>query len=153
MKEVRDRGRRAAKAARQIGKARLLVIAGLLQTGCAHAPAASPSPTPPVGDPFASIPKERWIAESPNAFAIRDRNPQAPIHVLVISKAAIPTVLDAPAGLLGEMLELAKVVATQEGIATTGFRLVINTQREGGQTVYHLHVHVLGGRQMRWPPG
>ena len=103
--------------------------------------------------PFESVPRERWIAESGNAFVIRDRSPQAPIHLLVIPKKRIPTLLQAPEALLGEMLTLARRAAEQEGIAREGFRLVINAHPQGGQGVYHLHIHVLGGRQMAWPPG
>lgn len=104
-------------------------------------------------DPFKSIKRERWLAESPNAFAVRDRNPQAPIHILVISKASVPTLLHASEALLGEMLGLVQEVAEKEGIAANGFRTVINTHPDGGQSVYHLHIHVLGGREMKWPPG
>ena len=146
----------AEMSSKESGSARracLIGVAGILIAACAQVPVASPPPIVPAGDPFASIPKEKWIAESPNAFAIRDRDPQAPVHVLIISKAAIPTMLEAPAVLLAEMLDLAKVVARQEGIATAGFRLVINTLPAGGQSVYHLHIHVFGGRQMKWPPG
>lgn len=103
--------------------------------------------------PFESIPRERWIAESENAFVIRDRSPEAPVHLLVISKKRVPTVLQANEALLGEMLVLARRAAEQEGIAREGFRLVVNTHPQGGQSVYHLHIHVLGGRQMKWPPG
>lgn len=103
--------------------------------------------------PFESIPRERWIAESENAFVIRDRSPQAPVHLLVIPKVRVPTMLQASEALLGEMLALARRAAEQEGIAREGFRLVINTHPQGGQSVYHLHIHVLGGRQMKWPPG
>lgn len=102
---------------------------------------------------FESVPKERWIAETENAFAFRDRNPQAPVHVLVVPKRRVPTVLQAPDALLGEMLGLVKRVAEQEGIAREGFRTVINTHPQSGQGIYHLHIHVLGGRQMKWPPG
>ncbi|WP_349617781.1 HIT domain-containing protein [Azotobacter salinestris] len=100
-----------------------------------------------------SVPKERWIAETENAFAFRDRNPQAPVHVLGVPKRRVPTVLQAPDALLGEMLGLVKRVAEQEGIAREGFRTVINTHPQSGQGIYHLHIHVLGGRQMKWPPG
>ena len=103
--------------------------------------------------PFENIPKERWIAESENAFVVRDKNPQAPVHLLVIPKKRVPTMLQAPEGLLGEMLALARRAAEQEGIAKDGFRVVVNTHPNGGQGVYHLHMHVLGGRQMGWPPG
>lgn len=104
-------------------------------------------------DPFASISKERWLAESARAFAVHEKYPQAPSHVLVISKEPIETLLDAPTGLVAEMIELAKDVAKQEGIADEGFRIVINVNARGGQTVRHLHLHLLGGRKMTWPPG
>jgi histidine triad (HIT) family protein len=103
--------------------------------------------------PFEQGQRDRWIAETENAFAVRDINPQAPIHLLVISKKRYPTVLQAPEALLGEMVALARRVAEEQGIAREGFRSVINTHPQGGQGVYHLHIHVLGGRQMRWPPG
>ena len=103
--------------------------------------------------PFEKILKEKWIAESENAFVVRDIHPQAPIHLLVIPKKRIPTLLQASEALLGEMLGLAKRAAEQEGISKQGFRIVINTHPYGGQSVYHLHMHVLGGRQMEWPPG
>jgi histidine triad (HIT) family protein len=104
-------------------------------------------------DPFTTIPRERWIAETENAFAVRDINPQAPAHFLVISKKRIPTLLQASPELMSELLALARRVAEEQGIAREGFRLVINTHPQGGQGIYHLHVHLLGGRQMRWPPG
>jgi len=103
--------------------------------------------------PFEKIPKEKWIAESENAFVVRDIHPQAPVHLLVIPKKRVPTILQAPESLLGEMLALARRAAEQEGISKQGFRIVINTHPYGGQGVYHLHMHVLGGRQMEWPPG
>jgi histidine triad (HIT) family protein len=102
---------------------------------------------------FESIPKERWIAESENAFVVRDKSPQAPVHLLVIPKRRIPTMLQASPELLGEMFALARRAAEQEGVARDGFRLVVNTHPMGGQSVYHMHIHVLGGRQMKWPPG
>jgi histidine triad (HIT) family protein len=94
------------------------------------------------------------VAESPNALAFRDVAPQAPVHVLVIPKQSVATLDDvADAALLGELLALARDVARQEGIAESGYRVVINTRDDGGQTVPHLHLHVLGGRAMHWPPG
>jgi histidine triad (HIT) family protein len=103
--------------------------------------------------PFEQGRRDRWIAETENAFAVRDINPQSPVHLLVISKKRYPTIMQAPEPLLGEMIALARRVAEEQGIARDGFRLVINTHPQGGQGVYHLHIHVLGGRQMRWPPG
>jgi histidine triad (HIT) family protein len=94
------------------------------------------------------------VAESPNALAFRDVAPQAPVHVLVIPKQSVATLDDvADAALLGELLALARDVARQEGIAESGYRVVINTRDDGGQTVPHVHLHVLGGRAMHWPPG
>lgn len=103
--------------------------------------------------PFESLPQDQWIAESANAYVIRDHKPQAPVHLLVIPKKRVPTLLQATPELLGEMLDLARKAAEQEGIARDGFRIVINTHPRGSQSVYHLHMHVLGGRQMTWPPG
>ena len=97
--------------------------------------------------------KSSWVLESENAYVLEDKYPQAPIHLLVVSKEIIQTVNDAPSALLGEMLELAKKAAQKYNIDKSGFRIVINTNKEGGQGVYHLHIHVLGGRQMQWPPG
>jgi histidine triad (HIT) family protein len=103
--------------------------------------------------PFESVPQDQWIAQSDNAYVIRDHKPQAPVHLLVIPKKRVPTLLQATPELLGEMLDLARKAAEQEGIARDGFRIVINTHPRGSQSVYHLHMHVLGGRQMTWPPG
>ncbi len=102
---------------------------------------------------FNNISEERWVLESDNAFVIEDKYPQAPIHLLVISKEVVPTMLHAEERLLGEMLALAQSAAKKYGIDESGFRTVINTHPKGGQTVYHLHIHVIGGRQMKWPPG
>lgn len=103
--------------------------------------------------PFENVAPERYIAESENAFAIRDKNPQAPVHVLIIPKKRVPTILQAPPELIAEMIDLAKRVAKQEGVENDGFRIVINTHPQGGQSVFHFHIHLLGGRQMKWPPG
>jgi histidine triad (HIT) family protein len=91
------------------------------------------------------------IHEDDQVVAFRDINPQAPVHALVIPRRHITTLNDigaADAGLLGHM-----IVTAQDGIDETGFRLVMNCNRDGGQTVYHIHMHVLGGRSMQWPPG
>lgn len=96
------------------------------------------------------------IREDERTLAFRDINPQAPVHVLVIPKKHLSSLDDAKAedaGLLGALMLTAREVARTEGIAKSGFRTVINTGDEGGQTVGHLHVHVLGGRSMKWPPG
>lgn len=94
------------------------------------------------------------IAESERCIAFRDIAPQAPVHVLVIPRESYRSLndVDDPA-LLGDLLSLARKVAKQEGLADDGYRVVINTNDNGGQSVYHLHAHVLGGRQMGWPPG
>jgi histidine triad (HIT) family protein len=95
------------------------------------------------------------VYEDNLAIAFRDINPQAPVHILVIPKQAIAKLSDAESkdrDLMGHLLLTAKRVAEQEGL-TNGYRLVINTGPDGGQTVYHLHLHLLGGRQMHWPPG
>jgi histidine triad (HIT) family protein len=95
------------------------------------------------------------IYEDDLALAFTDINPQAPVHILVIPKKPIPKLADAESEdstLLGHLLLTAKRVAEQAGL-TNGYRLVINTGPDGGQTVYHLHLHILGGRYMTWPPG
>jgi histidine triad (HIT) family protein len=102
--------------------------------------------------PFQSLPHSRWIAESPNAYAIEDRyDAQAPVHLLVIPKQRYTSLLEAPSDVLGEMLVLARTAAAERGIAESGFRLIINTNPQGVQTSYHLHMHVLGGAQQTWP--
>lgn len=100
---------------------------------------------------FEQTDASNWIAESENAFAIRDIRPRAPHHYLVIPKQRRNTLLETEQELMGEMLELCKTVARQAGIDEDGFRIVINTNPHGIQTVYHLHMHVLGGRQLRLP--
>ena len=88
--------------------------------------------------------------------AFRDINPQAPTHVLLIPKKHITSVLELGAhdeALGGRLLRTAAMIAKAEKIADRGFRLVVNCNRDGGQTVFHLHIHIVGGRQMNWPPG
>lgn len=89
-------------------------------------------------------------------YAFRDINPQAPTHVLIIPRKPIPKISDADDGdraLLGGLVLKATEIARREGLEDDGYRLVINCGKQGGQTVYHLHLHILGGRQMNWPPG
>jgi histidine triad (HIT) family protein len=94
------------------------------------------------------------VAEDATCIAFRDVNPQAPVHVLVIPRAHVPSLNEvASPVLLADVLQMAREVAKQEGIAATGYRVVFNTNGDGGQTVFHLHAHVLGGRHMAWPPG
>lgn len=96
------------------------------------------------------------VHEDDRCVVIRDISPQAPVHLLVIPKTVIPRLGEAVVGqgeLLGHLLLTAASVAGAEGLAETGFRVVINHGPHGGETVPHLHVHVLGGRQLGWPPG
>ncbi|HVH09140.1 MAG TPA: histidine triad nucleotide-binding protein [Gemmatimonadales bacterium] len=87
-------------------------------------------------------------------LAFRDANPQAPTHVLVIPNDHVSSLNDAKdAAVLGRLMAFAREVARAEGIAERGYRVVLNTNPDGGQTVFHLHLHVLGGRAMTWPPG
>jgi len=97
-----------------------------------------------------------FLRDDGEVLAIRDVNPQAPTHVLVMPREHIVSVAEltpAQDGLWGRMLHVAQSIAEDEGIDETGFRLVVNTGHNGGQTVDHLHVHLLGGRRMTWPPG
>jgi histidine triad (HIT) family protein len=97
------------------------------------------------------------VFESDNILAFKDINPQAPVHILIIPKIEIQKVTDLNgtehASLLGEMIDAANKIAKDFGIADDGFRLVFNCGVNGGQEVYHLHLHLLGGRKMNWPPG
>ena len=96
------------------------------------------------------------IHEDDQCVTIRDINPQAPTHVLVIPKKVIPRLgeaSDSDEGLLGHLLLTAAEVAKREGLAGNGYRIVVNQGWQAGESVPHLHVHVLGGRQMKWPPG
>lgn len=96
------------------------------------------------------------VHEDDQCVAFDDINPQAPVHTLVIPRrhvASMAELNEADAGLLGHLLLVGNQVAKQKGIAEGGYRLVVNTGRNGGQTVFHLHLHLLGGRPMHWPPG
>lgn len=97
------------------------------------------------------------VARNEHAVAFRDLNPQAPTHVLVIPLAHLDSAATAtgPSGreVLGQVMALGVEVAASLGLDANGYRLVVNTGRDGGQSVGHLHVHLLGGRQMHWPPG
>src|SRR5688572_18593569 len=94
------------------------------------------------------------IAETKECVAFRDLNPQAPLHVLVIPREHVPSLNQAtdPA-LVGRLALLAAEIARSEGIAERGYRTVINTNADAGQTVFHIHLHLLGGRALGWPPG
>jgi histidine triad (HIT) family protein len=96
------------------------------------------------------------VYEDNDVLAFRDVNPQAPTHVLVIPKRHVATLNDLDednAGLVGRMLLAAARVAGKEGLAEQGYRTVMNCNAWGGQTVFHIHLHLLGGRPMEWPPG
>ena len=96
------------------------------------------------------------VYEDDSTLAFRDINPQAPIHILVIPKKVIPSLAQAQAAdqlLLGQLLMTAQRVAAQESLDEKGYRIVINTGADGGQTVNHIHLHILGGRSLQWPPG
>ena len=94
--------------------------------------------------------------ENENVLAFRDINPQAPTHFLVIPKKEISTlndIVESDKELIGELFIVAKELAEKEGIAESGYRTVFNCNDHGCQTVNHIHLHVIGGRQMKWPPG
>ncbi|MEH2408458.1 histidine triad nucleotide-binding protein [Nostoc sp.] len=95
------------------------------------------------------------VYEDNLVLAFKDIHPQAPVHIVLIPKKPIPTLADAESedhALLGHLLLTAKRVAEEAGLKN-GYRVVINTGDNGGQTVHHLHLHILGGRQLNWPPG
>ena len=96
------------------------------------------------------------VHEDDLIIAIRDLHPVAPVHLLLIPRAHVGSALDlteADATIAGRLLAAAAALARSEGIADGGYRLVVNAGADGGQTVGHLHVHLLGGRAMEWPPG
>lgn len=94
------------------------------------------------------------VAETDECVAFRDINPQAPVHVVVVPRRHVSSLNEAsdPA-LVGSLALLAAEIAKGEGIAESGYRTVINTNSDAGQTVFHIHLHLLGGRPMGWPPG
>jgi histidine triad (HIT) family protein len=94
------------------------------------------------------------VQQNDRFYAFRDINPQAPVHVLAIPREHIATLNDSRnAELVGGLVLFARDVARAEGLSEKGYRVVVNTNTDGGQTVFHLHAHVLGGRQLQWPPG
>lgn len=98
----------------------------------------------------------KLVHEDADTLAFDDINPQAPVHTLVIPKRHVVSVQDlgeTDQPLLARLLLTCRKVANDKGLAGSGFRLVANTGRDGGQTVFHLHFHVMGGRHMGWPPG
>lgn len=101
------------------------------------------------------IPADK-VYEDESVVAFRDLNPQAPTHVLVIPRRHIATVNDLSVddeAVVGRLFTAAREIAAQEGIADVGYRTVMNCNEAGGQAVYHIHLHLLGGRMMNWPPG
>jgi histidine triad (HIT) family protein len=96
------------------------------------------------------------VFEDDEVLAFRDQNPQAPLHVLVIPKKHIATTNDLTpdtAGVVGKLYLAAKQIAADEGVAEPGYRMVMNCNAGAGQSVYHIHLHLLGGRALGWPPG
>ena len=96
------------------------------------------------------------VYEDDDVLAFRDINPAAPEHILIIPKKYIPTINDATSAdqaVLGKLVLTAAQIAREQGIAEDGYRLVFNCNPAGGQTVYHIHLHLLGGRRFSWPPG
>jgi histidine triad (HIT) family protein len=96
------------------------------------------------------------VFEDDEIMAFRDLHPQAPTHLLLIPRQHIATINDTTdenQALLGKMILRAKKIAQAEGFSDAGYRLIFNINPNGGQTVYHIHLHLLGGRQMTWPPG
>ncbi len=96
------------------------------------------------------------IFESDEVIAFRDVNPQAPVHVLIIPRKHIATINDLDTGddaIVGSLFMVAKEIARDEGLADDGYRVVMNCNAAAGQSVFHLHLHLLGGRTLAWPPG
>lgn len=98
----------------------------------------------------------QFIYEDEELLAFRDINPQAPVHILIIPRKHIPRInrlSDSEQALMGKMILAANKIAKAENISESGYRLVFNCGPDGGQEVEHIHLHLLGGRQMNWPPG
>jgi len=96
------------------------------------------------------------VRSDPEVIAFRDINPQAPTHILIIPRKHIPSVSGLEVGeaaIMGKLFLAAKELAQEEGISEGGYRMVVNAGRDAGQTVFHIHLHLLGGRGMAWPPG
>lgn len=96
------------------------------------------------------------VFENDRILAFRDLFPQAPTHILIIPKQHFSTLNDVPdqdSALLGEIMNTAKQLAKDLGLAESGYRVVMNCNADGGQSVYHIHLHLLGGRSLSWPPG
>ncbi len=98
-----------------------------------------------------------FVFEDDVCLAFKDINPQAPVHILLIPKKEIRSMndidIDGDREILGHLMVKAHEIARQQGIGDEGYRLVVNTNEQAGQSVYHLHIHILGGRALGWPPG
>lgn len=96
----------------------------------------------------------KLVAEDEHCVAFRDINPQAPVHILIIPREHVPSLNQATdAAMLGRLSLMAADLAKKEGVGESGYRTVVNTNSAAGQTVFHVHLHLLGGRSMHWPPG
>ena len=96
----------------------------------------------------------KLVAEDDHCVAFRDINPQAPVHVLIIPREHVASLNEATdAAMIGRLSLMATDIARREGVSESGYRTVINTNAHAGQTVFHVHLHLLGGRSMHWPPG
>src|SRR5438132_1108708 len=96
------------------------------------------------------------VYEDNDVIAFRDIDPKAPVHIVIATKRPVPTlndISDSDEGLMGKMVLAAKKIASSERIAANGYRVVFNCNKDGGQSVDHIHCHLLGGRKMQWPPG
>lgn len=100
--------------------------------------------------------QSKIVHEDEDVVAFHDINPQAPIHIIIVPRKHIPSLNEASEedqALLGKMMLVAKKLAKEFGVSERGYRLVLNTNREAGQSVFHIHLHLLGGRLFHWPPG
>jgi histidine triad (HIT) family protein len=96
----------------------------------------------------------KLVAETADCIAFRDMNPRAPVHTLVIPREHVASLNDVTdPDLVGKMMLLGAEIARRSGVAESGYRCVVNTNADAGQTVFHIHLHVLGGRTLEWPPG
>ncbi len=96
------------------------------------------------------------VFENDDVLAFRDVNPQAPMHILIIPRQHIPTTNDLTEThelIMGKLFSAAKIIAAREGVSDDGYRMVVNCNEKAGQTVFHIHMHLLAGRDMTWPPG
>lgn len=96
------------------------------------------------------------VFESDDVLAFRDVNPQAPTHILIIPRKHIATINDLDEDhefIMSRLFSVAKIIAAQEGVDEDGYRMVVNCNEKAGQTVFHIHMHLIAGRRMNWPPG